>query len=165
MVVNVYGIVINLKRIKNFKSVSLLIFLFSFLSCGTYKQPSLSPWLKDGRLVYTLPDSELTLEQRELKMSYVDKIPDSLLTVEQLEMKRSLEKVVLNFLKVENNRFVFRMKRSVFLKESNLPEVYYNRIKNEIKTNNRFIKENKMRDVEKMFQNTVEYYRKDRKEL
>ena len=165
MVVNVYGIVINLKRMKNFKSVSLLIFLFSFLSCGTYKQPSLSPWLKDGRLVYTLPDSELTLEQRELKMSYVDKIPDSLLTVEQLEMKRSLEKVVLNFLKVENNRFVFRMKRSVFLKESYLPEVYYKRIKNEIKTNNRFIKENKMRDVEKMFQNTVEYYRKDRKEL
>lgn len=132
-----------------------------FCSCGAGKQVSDSPRLANGELVYTLPDSLLTPDEQELKMKYVHLIPEDLLTSEQRELKERLGEVVTEYLKVENNRFVFKMNRKHFL-ERGLPAYYYDKLKNEVKVNNRFIRENHMTEIDEIYRKAVSAYRQEK---
>ncbi len=143
------------------KTIEILVcFLFISLSQGCVTKQELvpSPKLENGELVYQVPDSKLTPEQQELKMKFVHMIPDSIATPQQKELKAELTKVVTACIKVENNRMVLRATKKDF-EQRGIPAYYYDRIKYELKVNNRFIRENKMDNVEETYQKTLEAYR------
>ena len=117
--------------------------------CLTKQELVSSPKLESGELVYQLPDSKLTPEQQELKMKFVHMIPDNI--------KEKLIKAVIDYVKVENNRMILRATKKNF-EQRGIPACYYDRLKYELKTNNRFIRENKMDNVEEMYQKTLEAY-------
>ena len=89
-----------------------------------------------------------------------DGLPLSVLTFEQSAIKKELiktfkEEVATKYIKVENNEMTFTMGKKEFLK-TGLPETLYWEIKENIKTNNRFIKENGMVDIEESWQKTLD---------
>ena len=95
----------------------------------------------------SVADSLLTPQERKQKMDYLYYVPDSVLTFEQSAIKKELiktfkEEVATKYIKV-------------FLK-TGLPETLYWEIKENIKTNNRFIKENGMVDIEESWQKTLD---------
>ena len=125
--------------------------------CLTKQELVSSPKLESGELVYQLPDSKLTPEQQELKMKFVHMIPDNIATPQQKELKEKLMKAVIDYVKVENNRMILRATKKNF-EQRGIPACYYDRLKYELKTSNRFIRENKMDNVEEMYQKTLEAY-------
>ena len=107
----------------------------------------------------SVTDSLLTPQERKQKMDYLYYVPDSVLTFEQSAIKKELiktfkEEVAAKYIKVENNEMTFTMGKKEFLK-TGLPETLYWEIKENIKTNNRFIKENGMVDIEESWQKTL----------
>lgn len=128
-------------------------------ACGSGRKFAEAPKAANGEYVYLVADSLLSPEERELKMDYVHYIPDSLLTPGQAEVKREFVKALQSFakehVKVEDNKMKFSMSRKEFLK-TGLPENIYWQLKREMKTNNRFIKENGVTDVEESWRKIVE---------
>ena len=99
----------------------------------------------------SVADSLLTPQERKQKMDYL---------YEQSAIKKELiktfkEEVATKYIKVENNEMTFTMGKKEFLK-TGLPETLYWEIKENIKTNNRFIKENGMVDMEESWQKTLD---------
>lgn len=142
------------------KTIEVLVcFLLVGLSqgCVTKQELMPSPKLENGELVYQVPDSKLTPEQQELKMKFVHMIPDSIATPCQKELKGKLIKAVIDYVKVEGNSMVLRATKKDF-GQRGIPAYYYDRIKYELKVNNRFSRENKMDNVEEMYQKTLEAY-------
>ncbi len=90
-------------------------------------------------------------------MKFVHMIPDSIATPHQKELKGKLIKMVIDCVKVENNKMVLRATKKDF-EQRGIPAYYYDRLKYELKVNNRFIRENKMDHVEEMYQKTLEAY-------
>ena len=126
-------------------------------ACQTDRYMSRSPFIGGDKLVYMLPDSLLPEEQRQLKMEFVHKIPDSLATSEQKALKEKLVRVMAEYMKVEDDCFVFNISRKDFVKKG-IPSLYYDKLRSEVKTNNRFIKENKIENVRELYKKALEDY-------
>lgn len=136
---------------------SCVLFLFLFSCEGNKNMNALE--VREARFC-SVADSLLTPQERKQKMDYLYYVPDSVLTFEQSAIKKELiktfkEEVATKYVKVENNEMTFTMGKKEFLK-TGLPETLYWEIKENIKTNNRFIKENGMVDIEESWQKTLD---------
>jgi hypothetical protein len=137
--------------------LSCVLFLFLFSCEGNKNMNALE--VREARFC-SVADSLLTPQERKQKMDYLYYVPDSVLTFEQSAIKKELiktfkEEVATKYIKVENNEMTFTMGKKEFLK-TGLPETLYWEIKENIKTNNRFIKENGMVDMEESWQKTLD---------
>ena len=130
--------------------LSCVLFLFLFSCEGNKNMNALE--VREARFC-SVADSLLTPQERKQKMDYLYYVPDSVLTFEQSAIKKELiktfkEEVATKYIKVENNEMTFL--------KTGLPETLYWEIKENIKTNNRFIKENGMVDMEESWQKTLD---------
>ena len=137
--------------------LSCVLFLFLFSCEGNKNMNALE--VREARFC-SVADSLLTPQERKQKMDYLYYVPDSVLTFEQSAIKKELiktfkEEVATKYIKVENNEMTFTMGKKEFLK-TGLPETLYWEIKENIKINNRFIKENGMVDIEESWQKTLD---------
>jgi septum formation topological specificity factor MinE len=63
------------------------------------------------------------------------------------EYIQKIQAVVMEYVKVDSNSMEFIMKKQDFLK-TGLPKSIYKKIKKEMKKNNRFLKENDIKNLE-----------------
>lgn len=118
------------KRHANTSYIILLVLSISLFACGGNRQAVSSVPIPEEE-IYLVPDSLLTQEQLEMKKEYIQKI----------------QAVVMEYVKVDSNSMEFIMKKQDFLK-TGLPKSIYKKIKKEMKKNNRFLKENDIKNLE-----------------
>lgn len=118
------------KRHANTSYIILLVLSISLFACGGNRQAVSSVPIPEEE-IYLAPDSLLTQEQLEMKKEYIQKI----------------QAVVMEYVKVDSNSMEFIMKKQDFLK-TGLPKSIYKKIKKEMKKNNRFLKENDIKNLE-----------------
>lgn len=119
------------KRHANTPYIILLVLSISLFACGSNRQAVSSASIPEEE-IYLVPDSLLTQEQLEMKKEYIQKI----------------QAVVMEYVKViDSSRTEFIMKKQDFLK-TGLPKSIYKKIKKEMRINNRFLKENDIKNLE-----------------
>ena len=119
------------KRHANTPYIILLVLSISLFACGSNRQVVSSASIPEEE-IYLAPDSLLTQEQLEMKKEYIQKI----------------QAVVMEYVKVvDSSRTEFIMKKQDFLK-TGLPKSIYKKIKKEMRINNRFLKENDIKNLE-----------------
>ena len=119
------------KRHANTPYIILLVLSISLFACGSNRQVVSSASIPEEE-IYLVPDSLLTQEQLEMKKEYIQKI----------------QAVVMEYVKVvDSSRTEFIMKKQDFLK-TGLPKSIYKKIKKEMRINNRFLKENDIKNLE-----------------
>lgn len=119
------------KRHANTSYIILLVLSISLFACGSNRQVVSSASIPEEE-IYLVPDSLLTQEQLEMKKEYIQKI----------------QTVVMEYVKVvDSSRTEFIMKKQDFLK-TGLPKSIYKKIKKEMRINNRFLKENDIKNLE-----------------
>ncbi|SHE76023.1 hypothetical protein SAMN05443144_103116 [Fodinibius roseus] len=129
--------------------------LLLFTAC---KDPSeKSEIAKDSTAAATKKDSSTYLKPG---FDYVTQVPDSLKTPEQKKLAKQLLEISIEHIKVVDNRMVFDMSRDEFLKTS-IPIEYYDLFKKDMKNNNRYIKEQSIKNVDEM----IEEYRRNTREV
>lgn len=101
----------------------------------------------------TRSDGKNKTEKKE-NFQYVHVIPDSILTPDQLELKKKLMGIQLEYVVIEKNKFVLKLDRKDFI-ERGIPEEYYDLWMKNLKDNNRFIRKNKINNIDSMYKVSV----------
>lgn len=129
--------------------------LLFYLLCFTYLLSFNSCNLKDD---YKKRNYQKSEKLRLLDdYVYVHLIPDSLRTPEQKELILLLQNVLVEYMVIENNHFVFKMDKKEFINEG-IPEPYYLIIMNDVKQNNVFIDSNNIKNVDSLLKESYKKY-------
>lgn len=87
-------------------------------------------------------------------------IPDSLLTPQEIRIKRQFLHLLLTYLTVENNRYVFHLPKDSFLRQG-IPGFYYDELIEGLDETNRWAEEMSVDSLPALFGKAREYARKE----
>ncbi|MCK9305780.1 MAG: hypothetical protein PHP30_09580 [Bacteroidales bacterium] len=101
-------------------------------------------------------------QQENLENDYVHLKPDSVLSPKELELKHTLGDIIIEYVVIENNQFVFKLSKKEFLKKG-VPEKYYNLVLQNIKDNNKYLDSLldslKIDNIDSLLENTKNQYK------
>lgn len=86
-------------------------------------------------------------------------IPDSLLTPEEIRIKRQFLHLLLSYLTVENNQYVFHLPKDSFLRQG-IPGFYYDELIQGLDETNRWAEEMSVDSLPALLEKAREYARK-----
>ena len=86
-------------------------------------------------------------------------IPDSLLTSEEIRLKRQFQHLLLTYLTVENNRYVFHLPKDSFLRQG-IPAFYYDELIKGLEEINQWAEEMPVDSLATLFEHAREEMRR-----
>jgi hypothetical protein len=113
----------------NFCTIVLFLMLTLLLSCNKVKNREEPPSPQEYEYVHLIPDSLLTPEQRELRFI--------------------LSQVIVEYVTIEDNKFVLHLDREGFRKKG-IPDAYYLRLLKDMQDNNTYIDSTKLENIKEM---------------
>lgn len=87
------------------------------------------------------------------------RLPDSLLTADEVQAKQKYLRLLLTYLTVENNRYVFRVSKDSFLREG-IPGIYYDQLIESVEETNRWAEQMHIDSLSVLFQHAREELKK-----
>lgn len=100
-----------------------------------------------------------TMDRSDTCLRPFYRLPDSLLTADEVQAKQKYLRLLLTYLTVENNRYVFRVSKDSFLR-GGIPGIYYDQLIESVEETNRWAEQMHIDSLSVLFQHAREELKK-----